>query len=231
MPNIRIGCYYGAAAIAVIGLAAALWPWGTFLLWPIAALGIVAAAYFGLGPAIYYKSAGCLSPSTRFALAPILAGQYLSLMYYRRQCRAWDEAAPRVLIGRLLHDADAAEAVRQGVTAVLDLTAEFSEAAPFRALRYHNLPILDLTAPTQEQLREAVAFIAAEAEKGTVYVHCKIGYSRSAAVVGAYLLASGQAVTVEEAVSRLYQARPSLIVRPEAMAALRAFETKLYSKE
>ena len=62
-------------------------------------------------------------------LAPILIGQYLSLVYYRRQCRAWDEVVPGVLIGRTLTEAEAAAAVKQGVTAVLDLTAEFSEAA------------------------------------------------------------------------------------------------------
>lgn len=224
VPNVRIGCYYAVGAAIVLALAAPIWPWGAFLLWPVAALAIVAAGYFGLGPSIYHKSAGRLPPSTWFALAPILLGQHLSLMYYRRQCRAWDEAAPHVYIGRVLGKTEAVEAVRQGVTSVLDLTAEFTEIAPFRNLAYHNLPILDLTAPTPEQLREAVAFIVAESARGTVYVHCKIGYSRSAAVVGAYLLASGQAATTEEAIARLRQVRPSLIVRPEALTALRDFE-------
>jgi len=224
VPNRRVGCYYGTASTAVLVAAAAVWPWGAFLLWPAAGLAIAAAAYFGLGPSIYRKRGGRLPFSTRFALAPVLLGQYLSLVYYRRQCRAWDEAAPRVYIGRVLSNAEATEAIRQGVAAVLDLTAEFSEAAPFRDITYRNLPILDLTAPTQEQLRTAAAFIADEADKGIVYVHCKIGYSRSAAVVGAYLLTSGQAATTEEAIARLRRVRPSLVVRPEAMAALRNFE-------
>lgn len=223
VPNIRIGVYYFTAALAVLAFAGAVWPWGAFLLWPVAALYLVAFAYWGLGPSIYRKSAGQLPWSTRFVLAPVLLGQYLSLLYYRRQSRAWDQVAPGVLLGRVLRPREAAECIRQGVTAVLDLTAEFAEAAPFRAIRYHNLPILDLTAPTQEQLREAAAFIAAESARGTVYVHCKIGYSRSAAVVGAYLLASGRAATAEEAIAQLRQARPALIVRPEAREALRTF--------
>src|SRR4029077_9277351 len=115
------------------------------------------------GPGIFRKTGGRLPWSARFALAPILLGHCLSLVYYRRQCRPWDQAAPGVLIGRILTDAEAAEAVKQGVTAVLDLTAEFSEATPFFARRYHNLPLLDLTAPTPDQLREAVAFIGKEA--------------------------------------------------------------------
>ena len=95
-----------------------------------------------------------------------------------------------------------------------------------RQTTYRNIPILDLTAPTQQQLHEAVTFIAEEAAKGIVYVHCKIGYSRSAAVACAYLLAGGQAVTAEEAVAWLRWVRPSIIIRPEALNALRAFARK-----
>jgi protein-tyrosine phosphatase/membrane-associated phospholipid phosphatase len=222
-PNVRVGGYYAAGAVMVLTLAKALGLWGAFLLWPAAGLGITAAAYCGIGPGIFRKTDGCLPWSTRFLLAPMLIGQYLSLVYYRRHCLAWDEVVPAVLIGRTLSEAEAAEAVKQGVTAVLDLTAEFSEAAPFRDTTYLNLPILDLTAPTQDQLREAVAFIAQEALHGTVYVHCKIGYSRSAAVLGAYLLTTGQAATIEEAVEILRDARPSIVMRPEVMEALRTF--------
>jgi predicted protein tyrosine phosphatase len=221
--NIRVGCYYAVGAAALLALVPAVWPWGAFLLWPAAGLGMVAAAYFGLGPGVFRKTGGRLPLSTRFVHAPVLLGQYLSLAYYRRHCRRWDEVAPGVLIGRTLTEAEAAAAVEQGVTAVLDLTAEFSEAAAFRATNYRNLPILDLTGPTQDQLREAVAFLAEEAANGTVYLHCKIGYSRSAAVAGAYLLACREAATVEEAVARLREVRPSIVIRPEARAALCAF--------
>ncbi len=197
----------------MLALVPAAWPWGLFLLWPAAALAMVAGGYFGLGPGVYRKAGGRLPLSARFVLAPVLLGQHLSLAYYRRRCRAWDEVAPGVLVGRKLSEAEAAAAVRQGVTAVLDLTAEFTEAEYFRATNYFNLPLLDLTAPTQGQLHEAVAFLAREAAKGTVYIHCKIGYSRSAAVAGAYLLATGEAATVEEAVARLRQVRPSVVIR------------------
>lgn len=222
-PNFRVGYWYAAGAAVLLVFAVIAWPLGAFLLWPATALGIVSAGYFALGPSIFRKSDGRLPLSTRFVFAPILLGQYLSLLYYRRQCRAWDEVTRGVLIGRHLNATEASAAVKQGVTAVLDLTAEFSAAAPFLATHYRNLPVLDLTAPTPEQLHEAVAFIAEQAAKGVVYVHCKIGYSRSAAVVGAYLMASGQAATAEEAVALLRDARPAIIVRQEALAALRDF--------
>jgi len=223
VPNVRIGCYYAVGTAALLALVPAIWPWGVFLLWPATGLGIVAAGYFGLGPGIFRKTDGCLPLSSRFVFAPILLGHALSLAYYRRRCRAWDELAPGVLIGCRLTEAEADNAVKQGVTAVLDLTAELSEAPRFRALKYRNLAILDLTAPTQDQLHEAIVFIAEEAAKGIVYIHCKIGYSRSAAVAGAYLLASQEAANVKEAVARLRSVRPSIIIRREAMEALTAF--------
>jgi protein-tyrosine phosphatase len=223
VPNVRVGGYYTAGAAALLALAVAVWPWGVFVLWPATGLGMIAAAYFGAGSGIFHKTDGRLALSTRFVLAPILIGQYGSLVYYRRRCRVWDEVAPGVLVGRVLTKAEAAAAMKQGVTALLDLTAEFTEAAPFREIAYRNIPILDLTAPTPAQLDDAVNFINEQAAQGTVYVHCKIGYSRSAAVVGAYLIASGAAATVEEAVAWLRRARRSMVVRPEALAALRAF--------
>lgn len=223
MKNPRVGAYYGLGALLLLGLAGVTWPWGSVLLWPGIALSILTTAYYGIGPGIFRKHAGCLPLSTRLLLGPVLLGQHLSLQYYRRQCRSWDAVVPGVLIGRQLSDAEATEAVRQGVTAVLDLTAEFSEAQPFLAVTYRNLPILDLTAPTMEQLHAAACFIAAQTAHGTVYVHCKIGYSRSAAAVGAYLLASGQVTTVADVVAHLRQVRPALIVRPEVWKALQTF--------
>jgi protein-tyrosine phosphatase/membrane-associated phospholipid phosphatase len=222
--NRRVGSYYLLASLAA-GVAAALcWPWGSVFIWPAGACLVAAAAYFGLGPGIYRKIGGRLTLSTRLLLAPLLAGQTLSLCYYRRQCRAWDEATPQVWIGRKLSGREAADAVRKGVAAVLDLTTEFSEAAPFLSTRYLNVPILDLTAPTPGQLQRCVAFVSENARRGVVYVHCKIGYSRSAAVVGAYLLSSGAASSADEAMALLRAVRPSLVIRPEAADALHRFE-------
>ncbi len=215
-PNRRVAAYYAAGCVAAATLGGVMW-------WPAVTTGIMTVAYLGAGVGVFRKEAGRVPLSAKLVLGPVLIGQQLSLLYYRRHCRAWDVVTPNVWIGRKLSDDEATDAIGQGVGAVLDLTGEFSEAQPFLSVAYRNIPILDLTAPTPRQLREAVAFIEEHAGKGVVYVHCKIGYSRSAAVVGAYLLASGQARTVEAAVETLRATRPSIVVRPEATAALQAF--------
>ncbi|PYJ80354.1 MAG: phosphatase [Verrucomicrobia bacterium] len=178
---------------------------------------------------MFHKTKGKLPWSTRFVLAPCLLGQYLSLLYYRRQCRSWDEVTPRIWIGGKLGSGSAKKALCSGVTSVLDLSAEFSEAKPFRKINYRNIPVLDLTAPTQAQLAQMGEFIGNHSRDGAVYVHCKIGYSRSAAAVAAYLIMSGKANTAEEAFAIIRRVRPSIVIRPEVISALSEFDSRLRS--
>jgi membrane-associated phospholipid phosphatase len=221
--NARVGWKYAALGTALGVLSWATWPWGAILVWPIAAVTILALGYFLLGPSIYRKQDGRVPFSARVVLAPVLVGHYLSWHYYKRQGDPWNAVAPRVWIGRSLTDAEATTAVGQGVVAVVDLSDAFSEATPFRNVTYRHLSVLDLTAPTPAHLAEAVAFIDAHAPRGIVYVHCKIGYSRSAAVVGAWLLASGRAKSVDHAIAQLRAVRPAIVIRPEVHEALANF--------
>jgi protein-tyrosine phosphatase len=116
-----------------------------------------------------------------------------------------------------------------GVTAVLDLAAEFSEVKPLREICYCNIPILDLTAPTIDQLGEMADFIDKHSQNGIVYVHCKIGYSRSAAAVAAWLLKTGKTGGVEAALALIRRARPGLVIRPEIISALQRWDSTLRS--
>jgi hypothetical protein len=227
--NRRIGSYYAAGAAVVLLIGVIFWPWGALFLWPTIALGIVAIAYFGAGPIVFHKTKGKLPWSTRFVLAPCLLGQYFSLLYYRNRCRSWDEVTPRIWIGGKLGSRFANKALCAGVASVLDLSAEFSEAKPFRKINYRNFPVLDLTAPTQAQLAEMGEFIGNHSRNGAVYVHCKIGYSRSAAAVAAYLIMSGKANTAEEAFAIIRRVRPSVVIRPEVISALSEFELRFRS--
>ena len=223
--NRRVGAYYVIGTAILIFLVILLWSWGVLLLWPTISLAIMAATYFGVGPRVFRKRNGRIPWFTWWALGPSLLGQHLSRLYYRRQCRAWDELTPQVWIGSVLSPREAASAVGLGVTAVLDLTAEFSVPASFSHLTYRNIPILDLTAPGRDQLLEMVSFLEEESKKGIVYLHCKIGYSRTAAAAGAYLLHTGKAESVAGAIELLRKVRPTLIVRPEIIAALTDFSS------
>jgi membrane-associated phospholipid phosphatase len=221
----RLGYYYLAGALACVTAAVSIPSrWAVLLLWPALSLAVVAAAYFGAGPGIFRKHDGRLPPATLVLLGPVVLGQWLSMRYYARRSRPWDEVTPRLWIGRTLSARQARDAIDRGVTAVLDLTAELPEARPFAALaHYRNLPVMDLTAPTQEQVREAVAFIDEQVGAGgVVYVHCKAGYSRSAAVVAAYLIQTNQSNSMAAAIARVRASRAGIIIRPEALATVAA---------
>jgi protein-tyrosine phosphatase/membrane-associated phospholipid phosphatase len=220
-----VGMYYLAGSAACVAAAVTLpGHWPLLILWPALSLGVVAGAYFGAGPGVFRKRGGRLPPATWVLLLPVVVGQWLSMRHYARRSRRWDKVTSQVWVGRTLSATEAREAVADGVTAVLDLTGELPEARPLRELpHYFNLPVLDLTAPTPGQLREAVAFIDEQVSAGrVVYVHCKAGYSRSAAVVAAYLVRTGRAPSAEAAVSTLRGSRQGIIIRPEALAALGA---------
>lgn len=219
--NPRIGFYYLALAAACSGLAS-LGGWALLLLWPGLACALLALGYFGWGPAVFDKADGRQTWSTRLLFAPVLLGQWLSLAHYRKQARAWDELEKNVWIGRRLDPSEAEEAVGKGVVAVLDLTGEFDEAPAFTGVEYLNVPVLDLTAPTSAQLAVAVAFLDHQTARGVVYVHCKIGFSRTAAVAGVWLRRSGRAASAAEAIERLRLARPGLVIRPEAEGSILA---------
>ena len=221
--NPRIGTWYVAGTVALVAAGAYWHPWGLALIWPAASTAIVAGAYFGLYSTLTRKEGGRLPLASTIVLAPWLVAQYASLIYYRHRTTSWSVVAPHVWIGRQLREWEAEEAVAAGVKAVVDLTGEFSEARAFRALPYLNLPVLDLTPPSPDDLRAAVAFIDAHRRRGIVYVHCKIGYSRSAAVVAFWLMNAGFAATPDEAVARIRTARPSLVVRREVICALQDF--------
>ncbi len=189
--NLRVASYYaiGAAGLAVLAIALGSWFW--LLLWPATSLALVTMAYGRGNSAIFRKTAGKLPVSVQVVLGPYLCGAFIRRLVYKGR-KAWTEVAPRIYCGRLLTNDEALIVRAMGITGVLDLTAEHAETKAFLDIEYLNLPVLDLTEPSREQLDMALAFIDEQIRRGGVYVHCALGISRSAAVTTAYL-ASRQA--------------------------------------
>lgn len=217
--NGTVAMLYALAAVACSQIARLSWPWTFIFTWPAFSFVMASFGYMGHGARIYRKAQGRLSFLTKMLMAPLLFAQWLSWRHYRNKSARWDAVTPRVWIGSLPDPADAQEAVSAGVTTVIDLTVEFSAEPAFLALNYHHVPVLDLTAPTSGQLRAAAQIIEEESKSGIVFVHCKAGYSRSAGVVGAWMLTTGRAATIEDAEKLLRAARPGIVIRPEIRRA------------
>jgi len=132
---------------------------------------------------------------------------FVRRLFYKNRFPAWTEIAPAIYCGRLPTRTDVTALKTLGITAVLDMTAEHSETHEFRNIKisqrttchfqmngslkntveYLNVPILDLTEPSREQLGIAAAFIDEHGLRGNVYVHCALGISRSISAVTAYI--------------------------------------------
>jgi len=215
--------YYASGFAALFGLAWLYWQPLHFLLWPAAALGLIAVAYTATGTAVFLKFEGHLSLCSRLALAPFLLGSYLSYRLYTKNTSPYDQVIPGLWIGRKLTDSEAKLAVRASVSAVVDLTAEFDEATPFLKLPYCNIQIMDLTPVSANDLDHAVTFIREQIRKGPVLVHCALGYSRSAAVIAAYLLAEGHAHSIPAAEHIIRRARPQIVLSSQQRMALEQY--------
>jgi protein-tyrosine phosphatase len=199
----RIASGYGVGAL--LCLLGAL-PGGTnlWLLWGTLALSMVALAYLGAGSSIFRKQ-----PDGRHPLhVSMLMAPYLVIARFShwRIARKLPERSSNV--GDIVLRSRPKQ-VQPG-ECVLDLCAEMPGR---QGVEYHyvSVPLLDLVAPTVEQLSTAVAAIARLQTFGKVHVNCALGVGRSAVVGAAWLLKSGQVKDIPAAMAQVKAQRPGVL--------------------
>jgi protein-tyrosine phosphatase len=209
------GIYAGAGAIlAILGIrirGAGLW-----LLWPAVSLILVASFYAFIGPEGFRKSPrGRMSPAVKFLLAPYVAGAWINSRLWTRRDAEPVQVLEQVWIGRFPSSRDLKSC---GIRSVVDLTAEL----PASSIRctWHCVPMLDLVAPAAATLSRAADQVERCLSKGPVLVCCALGYGRSAAVLVAWLMRSGRARTIGDAVALVTTARPRLVLRSVDLAGI-----------
>lgn len=200
----------GAAVCAAIASLGGAWLW---MFWPAAALAIVALIYVAIGHRGFQKAAtGRHSLGAQWLLAPYLAGAFVNSRLWTRRHPHASEVAEGVWIGRIPTAGELAP-----FAAIVDLCAEVSCGDPGSRV-YRSVGVLDLTTPGADDLREAADAIESARAHGPVLVCCALGYARSAAAVVAWLLATGRASSVDEAIAIVRKARPHIVLRAEAFA-------------
>lgn len=210
---------YAAGALAAAALALWIGGWALWLLWAACSLAMVAGIYAFLDEKAFQKSAdGSMNAAVRWLLAPYLAGAWLNSRWWTRSSQLACTVVPGLLIGRV---PTRAERDAQGIRSVVDMSAELPCAAT--GVQYISVPQLDLTAPSAGQLERAVRAIDTAMADGPVLVCCALGFSRSAAAIAAWLVASGRAIGAAEAVEQVRRARPAAVLGPELLAVLQQF--------
>ena len=112
--------------------------------------------------------------------------------------------------------------VRGRLMAVLDLAPELPESPGLMRLDYKHVPMLDLAPPSRAQLNTAIAFIEAQPPESKLFIHCALGYSRSVAVLAAYLIKRGH--DLDAALAQINARRPGIVVPNSTLRVLRQFE-------
>ena len=210
----RLALRYGLGSAVCAALAVNLggaWLW---LLWPCASLLLVALNYALFGAAGFQKHAdGSLSSASTWLLAPYLLGAWVNSRLWTRKHPQPDQVVEGVWLGRVPSAREAAP-----FAAVLDLSAELPVRLPGKT--YRNLPLLDLIAPDSEACRQGAELIEKLRQQGPLLVCCALGYSRSATLVAAWLLHSGRADSVEQAIAMIRAARPRIVLGDAQRKAL-----------
>jgi protein-tyrosine phosphatase/membrane-associated phospholipid phosphatase len=210
----RLAAIYGLGALFCAVPAWTLRGAAWWLAWPAVSLGLVAANYAVVGPNGFQKDAdGRMSVAARWLYAPYLLGAALNAWAWTRRAAAPVEVLDGVWLGRLPPVREAGR-----FAALVDVCAELP--APSKA-RVVAVPMLDLVMPTQDQLAAATRAVEAVRGEGAVLVCCALGYSRSALVVAAWLLATQRADSPEQAIARVRAAKPGVVLRERHHEMLR----------
>ena len=142
----------------------------------------------------------------------------------------WDVIDEQFLLGGALMFDDLERLKGQGVGAMLNLCAERPDNQPRlheAQIEYLWLPVLDASAPSLDQIRQGVTWIAQQVQaERTIYIHCAIGVGRSATLLACWYL-HAKAVDVPQVVRFLKTRRPQVTLTRRQMRCLREFEAFL----
>jgi hypothetical protein len=199
-----LAALYLLAAVALCGAAFYWRGWMWALLWLAFSLSMVACGYWSGDVRWLSKRDGFIG----FWMWPYTLCAWINSRLWTRGEEPWQHLADGVWVGR-------APAPGAAFATVIDLTAEM----PVRAR--HHIPVLDLTVPGEDQVVEAVRAI--QGAERPVLVCCALGYSRSATVAAAWLVAAGHADSAEEAIAIVRQVRPRVVMGKEALDRVQTF--------
>ena len=212
--EIKIAMLYLAGAVlsALPSLFGGAWLW---MLWVSVSLLMVAFAYLTGNAAVFQKQAdGRLSAAATILLLPYLVGVRLNMAYWLRGKAKTAQVRDDVWIGSI-------SGISDDLPAILDVCAEYPR--PRYRGAYRALPLLDMVAPSENDLMQAASLLETlRRQHGKVLICCALGYGRSAAVVLTWLLVYGGCRDLAQATAELKQARPQMVLPPKTEKAVEA---------
>ena len=215
---------YGFASLVCFALAFILQGLVWLMLWPAVALLLVTLGYLGFGASIFQKNTkGEISPSATILLLPYRLFAWGTYHYFAKRCRQPSIVNEHMILGgRPLYPLQA--------DAVLDMTCEWPRNSFSKGLVYRSQPQIDLLPLSAEDIEKAIHTMDELSQQGTVYIHCKLGYSRSATIAAAWLVHSGAAENIEDAINLIERARPQVVLNSATIEQLICWYDQFHTK-
>ncbi len=195
--------------------------------WTAFSLIAVSSAYLLNYPSLFRKREdGSIPFYIRWIFVPFLLGSWLYNEYARRNDKVppLQKIEPHLFLGCRMSNKHVALLNENQIDAILDVTAEFDGldwTAYQEDYRYLNIPVLDHTSPTSEQLVLAINWLNQQISEGkNVVVHCALGRGRSVLVVAAYLLAKDPKLSVDDALRQINKIRQTARLNKRQLASL-----------
>ncbi|BCO19308.1 diacylglycerol kinase catalytic subunit [Alteromonas sp. KC3] len=216
---------------AIIALLLTVWAPNVLLAvlfaWTAFSLIAVSSAYLLNYPSLFRKREdGSIPFYIRWIFIPFLLGSWLYNEYARRTDKVppLQQIEPQLFLACRMSSKHVEILNDNNIDAILDVTAEFDGldwTAYQEDFRYLNIPVLDHTSPTPEQLVMAINWLQQQIDENkNVVVHCALGRGRSVLVVAAFLLAKKPSLSVNEALSQINDIRQTARLNKRQLAAL-----------
>jgi hypothetical protein len=189
--RLRLATFYLAGSALAAGIAFRFGGVCWILLWPTVAMLTVALIYLADRPSLFRQ------PLIRVILAPYTGAAWINSRCWTRSHSAAHEIVDGVWLGRVPWG-------RTNFRSVVSLSPELP-------IGVRIIPMLDLVDPTSLQLRDAVAAIEEGVDQRPTLVCCALGFSRSAAAIAAWMLATGRARSATEAFEVIRRKRPQIV--------------------
>lgn len=214
-----------ATIFAVLGIAIALSAFRsgslvTILIagWFTADAMALSIAYLVNWPGVFGKSGhGTLRVIPALLMAPMLLLIQLLWRVQNLILRSpqYHEISPDLFVGRICRY----KSLPEGITLVLDLTAEFPTPRSIRKnVRFMCVPTLDGCCPNFEVFRECSE--STDAERRRIYICCANGFGRSVTVMAAILGYRSVCRSAEEAITHIRASRREAAPNRDQMRSL-----------
>lgn len=228
-----LAAYYLIGSMVLIATSFYFKSYLLWLLWPACSLLMVSLAYACLGGSAFQKQKNGKMPIA----SVVLFAPYLLFAWLNSRLWTWKKPEPSLVyltnnqqktiqlyLGRISGYREL-----QAFDGLLDMCAELSVRLP-QDYAYGLNPILDLTIPDIQQLRQGVnqldqiirTITMKEMANGRILICCALGYSRSACMLAAWLIWHGYAQSAQHANDVIRQAKPAIVLKPAHLAQLDA---------